>query len=104
MNWTLEHWLNLGLFVATLLLTGLGQVAKWEDVTHAITPLGVSSFGLAVLTFIRTMYTQKPRDPSVGTRRSDPLPTAPVVTVDGQAEPIPPVTPGRPLDPDKPKP
>ncbi len=103
MNWTLEHWLNLGLFVATLLLTGLGQITTWHSIPSAITPLSVSAFGLSVLTFIRTMYTAKPRDPKVGTRATDPMPTAPLVNVGGQAEPIPPVNPGRPVDPNAPQ-
>jgi hypothetical protein len=100
MNWTTEHYINLGLFVLTLLLTGLAQVQDWDHVTSAITPVSVSGFGLGVLTFIKTMYTAKPRDPNVGTRRSDPMPTAPIVNVGGHQEPVPPVTPGRPVDPD----
>ena len=103
MNWTSEHYINLAMFVLTLLMTGLGQISSWNNIPAAITPISVSAFGLSVLTFLRTMYTAKPRDPSIGTRRSDPLNTQPVVNVGGHAEPVPPVTPGRPVDPDAPK-
>lgn len=70
-KWTLEHWTNLGLFMGTILLTGLGQIQAWSDIPAALTPASVAGFGLAVLTFLKTMYTQKPREP-YGERRSDP--------------------------------
>lgn len=102
MHWTVDHWLNLGLFVAATLLVGLGSVKDWHSIMDSITPANVSGFGLAVLTFIRTMYTAKPRDPEVGTRRSDPEDTAPLVQVSpGVVRPVPPVTAGRPTEPQK---
>lgn len=109
MNWTLEHWTNLGMFVAVLLFTGLGTVTSWQDIPKYITPGAVSTFALAVLTFIKTMYTNKPRDPNVGERRSDPLNTVPVTekrTIGGGTQVVPAVveTPGRPIDPNAPTP
>lgn len=109
MNWQLEHWTNLGLFMAVLLFTGLGTVETWEAIPRYITPAAVSTFALAVLTFVKTMYTQKPRDPNVGERRTDPNATVSVVEKRslGGGTTIVPVAvpnPGRPVDPDAPKP
>lgn len=106
-HWNSDHWTNLGLFMAVLLLTGLGTVETWEAIPAKITPAAVSTFGLAVATFLKTMYTPKPRDPNVGERRSDPLPTVPVTekrSLGGGTTVVPAVveTPGRPLDPDAP--
>jgi len=105
-NWTVEHWTNFGLFVGTILLTGLGQVDKWGDIMNAMTPASVGGFGLACLTFLKTMYTNRPRDPQVGERRTDPLNTVPVVerkTFTGTTV-VPAVVenPGRPVDDQKP--
>ncbi len=101
-NWTLDHWINLGLFVASTLLVGLSSLASWHDVWAALTPGNVGGFGLGLVAFFRTMYTNKPRDPNVGERRSDPNPTAPVVQVGpNTVVPVPPVTAGRPVDPTK---
>lgn len=69
-TWTKDHWINLLLFVASLLFTGLGQITSWEEIPRSITPVSVSGFAMAVLTFLRTMYTQKPRQP-FGERRGD---------------------------------
>lgn len=106
-NWTLEHWMNLGLFVATLAFTGLGTVETWDQVPLRIGPPAVATFALSVLTFVRTMYTQKPRDPNVGERRSDPNPTIPVVENHTRAgKTITPAVvenPGRPLEDQPPK-
>jgi len=78
MNWTLEHWTNLGMFIATLAFTGLATVDTWQQVPLSMSPSAVSSFALAVLTFIKTMYTQKPRDPiEARERRTDPKPVDP---------------------------
>lgn len=74
MNWTAQHWINLGMFVGTLLLTGLGTVSTWHDIPRAISPATVSGFGLAVLTFLKTMYTPPPREQNT---RSTDLPTPP---------------------------
>ena len=102
MNWTTQHSINLALFVCTLLLTGLGTVATWQDIPHAINPTNVAGFGLSVLTFLKTMYTPPPRDTSIGTRASDPNPTAPIVqTGPNTAVAVPPVNPGRPTEPPK---
>ncbi len=102
-NWTADHWTNLALFVATLTLTGLGTVKTWDAIWASITPQSVSTFGLAITVFAKTMYTQKPRDPNVGERRSDPNPTVPVVekkTLGGGTVVVPAVVenPGRPTE------
>ncbi len=107
-NWNSEHWTNLALFVASLALTGLGTVESWESIWKSITPQSVSAFGLSITVFLKVMYTQKPRDPYVGERRSDPLPTVPVVqkrTFGGGATIVPAVVenPGRPVDDQDPK-
>lgn len=107
MNWQLEHWTNLGMFVAVLLFTGLGTVTSWDAIPTYITPGSVSTFALAVLTFIKTMYTAKPRDPNIGERRSDPNRTVPVVgvtTTSGKTVIVPAAVenPGRPIDDQKP--
>ena len=102
MHWTADHYLNLGLFIASTLLVGLGSVADWHHVFSGITPANVSGFGLGILTFIRTMYTAKPRDPNIGTRSTDPAPTAPLIVTPTKVIPVPPVTPGRPTEPENP--
>lgn len=107
-NWNSDHWTNLGLFLSVLLLTGLGTVTTWDQIPARITPAAVSSFGLAVATFLKTMYTNKPRDPQFGTRSTDPNATVPVVekrSLGGGTTLVPAVveTPGRPVDPNPPQ-
>lgn len=109
MNWNSDHWTNLGLFVSVLLLTGLGTVETWQVIPERITPPAVASFGLAVATFLKTMYTAKPRDTQFGTRSTDPNSTVAVVekkNLGGVTTVVPTVVPnpGRPVDPDAPKP
>jgi hypothetical protein len=89
------------MFMAVLLFTGLGTVPTWHEIPAHITTVNVSAFALSIITFLKTMYTAKPRDPNVGTRRTDPNPTAPIVSVGGEPTAVPPVNPGRPVDPEK---
>ena len=100
-NWTARHWINFGIFLFGGLITGLGITAStpWTDIPKLFTPLVTFGQIISILGFLLQTATTNPRDPSVGTRSTDPLPTARVVPVDGHAEPIPPVTPGRPTEP-----
>jgi hypothetical protein len=66
-----------------------------------LTPLVVIGFLVSVGGFLRATQTNAARNPAIGTRASDPNPTAPLVMDRGQVEPIPPVTAGRPVDPEK---
>ena len=106
-NWTIDHWINFGLFVATGIVAGMAGAETWNQLPNLITPKSTSTFLLGVLTFLRTMYTNKPRDPMVGERRSDPNPTIPVVETTklsgGKVVPAVVESPGRPVEDQKPK-
>jgi hypothetical protein len=69
-NWTSAHWQNLAMFVLGLLLTGLGAVDEWGKIPLQITPQSVAGFGVAVLGYLRSVSTDKPRE-SVLERRND---------------------------------
>jgi hypothetical protein len=103
--WTAEHWINLGIFVLGALTPIIGTATtKWSDVPPLFTPVATIGFLLSLLGFLRQSVTKAARDPALGTRSTDPAPTERIVRVGDQAVPVPPVTPGRPIDPDAPKP
>ncbi len=106
-NWTAQHWLNLGIFLFGGLVTTFGITAQtpWADVPKLLTPLTTIGYCVSLLGFLLQTATNRPRDPTFGTRSTDPLDTERVIRArDGRAVPVPPVVEGRPLDPDAPKP
>ncbi len=82
--WSFDHWMG--------------------SVPALFTPATTIGFLISVMGFLRASMTDKARDPTFGSRSTDPNPTERVVKVGGAVMPVPPVTPGRPLDPDAPKP
>ena len=100
--WGADQWMNGAIFVLGAFVTAAGITSSthWADIPAMLTPAVVIGFALSVFGFIRASNTNAGRDPSVGTRKTDPLPTAPLVIDQGHVEPVPPVNPGRPVDPD----
>jgi hypothetical protein len=98
--WTFDHWINFGVFVLGAIITGAGITASthWADIPSLFTPLVVIGLLISMGGFLRATKTPEARDPSIGTRESDPLPTASIVVDRGHVEPVPPVNPGRPLE------
>jgi hypothetical protein len=71
-GWTLSgQYLNFGIFILGMLMTGLGGLQSWDALPHAITPAGVSGFVIACLGYLRSINTERPRD-SFQERRNDP--------------------------------
>ena len=106
-NWTATHWLNLGIFLFGGMIStfGITSSTSWAMLPHLFTPLATIGYLVSLLGFLLQTATNRPRDPNVGQRRSDPNPTAPLEQIaPGVVQPVPPVTPGRPLDPEAPKP
>lgn len=104
-NWTATHWLNLGIFLFGGMVSTFGITAatSWSMLPHLFTPLTTIGYLVSLLGFLLQTATNRPRDPKVGERRSDPAPTAPLVEVaPGTIAPVPPVTAGRPTEPEKP--
>lgn len=101
-NWTPRHWLNFGIFLFGGLVTTFGITAStpWSGLLQLFTPLTTIGYFISLLGFLLSTATGEPRDPQFGTRATDPNPTAPLVVVDHHVEAVPPMTPGRPLDPD----
>lgn len=105
-NWTARHWINFGIFLFGGMTATLGITAStpWSDLPKLFTPLTTFGMIVSILGFMLQTATNSPRDPTVGTRSTDPLPTAAIVEDRrGQAVPIPPATPGRPTEPEPPK-
>lgn len=104
--WTADHWINFGVFFLGAFTTAAGLTAstKWADIPAMLTPLVVIGFLVSLGGFLRASQTNAARDPTLGTRATDPNPTAPLVKVDHHVEAVPPVNPGRPVDPDKKEP
>lgn len=103
--WSFDHWMNFGIFIGGA-VTAIGITASthWGDVPALFTPATVIGFAISVMGFLRASVTDKARDPTLGSRSTDPAPTERVVTVGSTVVPVPPVTPGRPVDPDAPNP
>lgn len=100
-HWTFDHWMNFGIFLGgAVTAVGITASTHWGDVPALFTPATVIGFLISVMGFLRASVTTAARDPNLGTRSTDPSPTERVVRVGGQNVPVPPVTPGRPLDPD----
>jgi hypothetical protein len=102
--WTFDHWINFFVFVLGAVITGAGITASthWGDIPALLTPVVVIGFLITVGGFLRAAQTTAARDPKLGTRESDPLPTAPIMQVGpNTVAPVPPVTPGRPVEPEK---
>lgn len=100
--WTFDHWMNFGIFLlGAISAIGITASTSWGQVPSLFTPATVIGFLIATFGFLRASVTTAARDPLLGTRRSDPNPTAPLVLVSPNAvAPVPPVTEGRPVDPD----
>ena len=105
-NWTARHWLNFGIFLFGGMISTLGITSStsWAMLPKLFTPLTTLGLCISVLGFLLQTATNSPRDFSKGMRSTDPLPTAAIMPVDGEAVPVPPVTPGLPVDPEAPKP
>jgi hypothetical protein len=102
-NWTARHWLNFLIFMLGGLVTSLSITSStaWAEIPRLFTPFTTIGFALTILGFLLQTATGEPRDPKRGTRASDPLPTVAVDTSKkGEVDLVPPVTPGRPVDPD----
>jgi hypothetical protein len=104
--WTFDHWMNLVIFLAgAVLAVGVTAATSWADMVKLFTPAIVLGFLISTAGFLKASNTNAARDPTLGTRRSDPNPTAPLVEVGPNAvAPVPPVTAGRPVDPEKKEP
>jgi hypothetical protein len=99
--WTAEHWINFGIFVLGALSPIIGAAAtRWSDIPALFTPAATVGFLLTLLGFLRQSVTKAARDPSLGTRSTDPADTERVKKVGPVTLPVPPVTPGRPVDPE----
>jgi hypothetical protein len=100
--WSADHWLNFGIFLLGAISTiGITAGTSWTQVPSLFTPATVIGFLIATFGFLRSANTNAARDPALGTRATDPSPTAPLVQVDHHIEAVPPVNPGRPVDPEK---
>lgn len=103
--WTADHWLNFGIFIGgAVTAVGITATTSWGAVPALFTPATTIGFIISIMGFLRASLTDKARNPTLGSRSTDPNPTERVVGVGPVNVGVPPVTPGRPLDPDAPKP
>lgn len=103
--WTADHWINFGIFaLGAFTAIGITATTGWAQVPSLFTPANTIGFLVSTLGFMRASNTNAARDPELGTRSTDPAPTERVVQVGSKTIPVPPVTPGRPVDPEAPKP
>jgi len=102
--WTFDHWMNFGIFLCGA-VTAIGVTASthWGDVPGLFTVANTIGFLISTMGFLRASVTTAARNPELGTRSSDPEDTERVKQVGSRTIPIPPMTPGRPVDPDAPK-
>ncbi len=99
--WTFDHWMNFGIFVGgAVTAVGITASTQWTQVPDLFTPATVIGFLISVMGFLRASVTDKARNPEMGTRATDPAPTERVVQVGSKTVAVPPVTPGRPVDPE----
>src|SRR5678816_79994 len=99
--WIAKHWINFGIFfLGALTPLGITASTHWGDVPALFTPAATIGFGISLFGFMRATQTDKARDPELGTRHTDPAPTERVVQVGQKVVPVPPINPGRPVDPD----
>ena len=100
--WTFDHWMNFVIFLAgAVLAVGVTAATQWNDVPKLFTPAIVLGFIISTAGFLKASLTDKARNPELGTRATDPAPTERVVQVGSKTVAVPPVNPGRPVDPDK---
>jgi hypothetical protein len=100
--WSFDHWMNFGIFLlGAVTAIGITAGTHWGDVPNLFTPATVIGFLISIMGFLRASVTNAARDPKMGTRASDPEPTAPLERVGNTVVPVPPVNPGRPVDPEK---
>ena len=103
--WSFDHWMNFGIFLlGAVTAIGITATTHWGDVPGLFTVANTIGFLISVMGFLRASVTDKARDPTLGSRSTDPAPTERVVKVGSTVVPVPPVTPGRPVDPDATKP
>jgi hypothetical protein len=99
--WTFDHWMNFGIFLlGAVTAVGITASTHWGEVPGLFTPATTIGFLVSLLGFLRASVTTAARNPELGTRSTDPAPTERVVQVGSKVVPVPPVTPGRPVDPD----
>jgi hypothetical protein len=99
--WTFDHWMNFGIFLlGAVTAVGITASTHWGEVPGLFTPATTIGFLVSLLGFLRASVTTAARNPELGTRSTDPAPTERVMDVKGKIVPVPPVTPGRPVDPD----
>ena len=99
--WSADHWINFAIFLlGAVTAIGITASTQWGQVPSLFTPATTIGFVVSALGFLRASNTNAARDPAVGTRSTDPSPTERVVQVGSKTVPVPPVTPGRPVDPE----
>ena len=102
--WTFDHWMNFGIFLlGAVTAVGITASTHWGEVPGLFTPATTIGFLVSLLGFLRASVTTAARNPELGTRSTDPAPTERVVRVGPVNVGVPPVNPGRPVDPDAPK-
>ena len=100
--WSWDHWINFGIFVlGAVTAVGITASTQWGQVPHLFTPATTIGFLVSTLGFMRASNTNAARNPELGTRSTDPSPTERVVPVGNINVAVPPVNPGRPVDPEK---
>ena len=103
--WGLPQWMNFVIFLSgAVLAVGITAATRWDDLPKLFTPFIVLGFIISLAGFLNASNTNAGRDPTIGTRRSDPSPTAPLEQVGPTIMAVPPVNPGRPIDPTKEQP
>jgi hypothetical protein len=103
--WSFDHWMNFGIFLlGAVTAIGITASTHWVEVPGMFTVANTIGFLISVMGFLRASVTDKARDPALGTRATDPSPTERIIKVEGKTVPVPPIQPGRPVDPEAPKP
>src|SRR6476469_9891371 len=98
--WTADHWMNFGIFIlGAVAAVGITASTHWGDVPGLFTPATTIGFLVSTLGFLKASVTDKARNPELGTRATDPAPTERIVKLGDKTVPVPPITPGRPVDP-----
>jgi len=97
--WSFDHWMNFGIFLlGAITAVGITASTQWGQVPSLFTPATTIGFAVSTLGFLRASVTNAARNPDIGTRSTDPNPTERVVQVGQATIPVPPVTPGRPVE------
>jgi glycerol uptake facilitator-like aquaporin len=97
--WSFDHWMNFVIFLAgAVLAVGITAATQWQDLPKLFTPAIVLGFVISTAGFLKASVTNAARNPDIGTRSTDPNPTERVVQVGQATIPVPPVTPGRPVE------